>query len=83
VLAQRPAAAHAGDVNVPVLLALTATAVAAVVVGLTLTAWALLALPVCLVGGYAAWLGLDLDRFLSAVTFPDEDTGRGPAGMLP
>ena len=67
--------------HLTVVLALAACALLAVLLGLAVTPWALVALPFCLVGGVGAWTGMSLDAFTEAVT--DDDPGRGVPGLLP
>lgn len=64
-----------------VVLALATVAGLAVLLALSVTPWALIALPFCLVGGVGAWSGMSLERFFDAVS--DDDPGRGVAGLLP
>ncbi|MCW2678896.1 MAG: hypothetical protein JWM62_297 [Frankiales bacterium] len=66
-----------------VVSALSVVALLALVLAVTVTAWALAALPFCVVGAFGAWIGLDLGRFADAVGFTDDDAGRGVPGMLP
>ena len=64
-----------------VAIVLAVVAAVAVVLALTVTPWALLALPFCLVGGTAAWQGVSGEAFLAATG--DDDAGRGVPGLLP
>lgn len=66
-----------------VLAGSASVAALAVLLAPVLSPWTLLALPLCLVAGFGAFVGLDLDRFSQAVGFADDDLGRGTPGLLP
>ena len=60
-----------------------AIAVAAVVLAVLLTPWALVVVPFAVVIGIAAWNGIGVVRTLDVMGDSSPDVGSGPAGLVP
>ena len=74
---------HARPVRALAVTVLCLAAVAAVVVALSGVPLLLLVVPVLVVAAYAVAVRMPLGKVLDAASSPDDDPGRGPAGMLP
>ena len=55
----------------------------AVVLAMTVSAWALVVVPFALVIGIASWRGVSVGRTLDVLGDSGNDPGSGPAGIMP